>query len=234
MQVPGPIPPWSVRWTSETTSTNDDLLDAAVQGAADRTVLAARHQTAGRGRLDRRWDAPADTNLLVSLLFRNVPEHPFELTQRVGLAAMDAARTLSGVDARLKWPNDVLVGDAKLAGILAQTTGSLGAVVVGLGMNVRWCPPDAARLGEHLDPRDVLDEVLSALDRQPSDIRARYRASLATIGRHVEVVTGVAEATSRVSGTAVDVDDHGRLVVRTADDRVLAVASGDVVHARTT
>ena len=100
----------------ETGSTNTDLLAAAESGAPDRSVLVARHQTAGRGRLDRRWEAPAGASLLVSLLFRNVPEHPHELTQRVALAAVAACGAVAGVQPQLKWPNDLLVDGAKLAG----------------------------------------------------------------------------------------------------------------------
>ncbi len=83
---------WNVSHVPVTGSTNDDLLAAAAAGAPDRSVLVADHQTAGRGRLDRRWDAPPGVNLLVSILFRTVPSPPSTLTQRVGLAAIDACR----------------------------------------------------------------------------------------------------------------------------------------------
>ena len=213
---------------AETASTNADLLRAADQGAAHRSVLRADHQTAGRGRLDRTWDAPPGANLLMSMLLREVPEVPFELTQRVGLAAVAAAAELAGVDARLKWPNDVIVGDAKLAGILAQATSGLAAVVIGLGMNLAWCPPGAARLGPHLHPDDALDAVLAAYDALPDDIGPVYRANLATLHREVSVTT----PTGQVHGVADDVDHLGRLVVRTADGTTVTFASGDVVHAR--
>jgi BirA family transcriptional regulator, biotin operon repressor / biotin---[acetyl-CoA-carboxylase] ligase len=128
---------WHVAVTG---STNSDLLDAAAAGAPDRSVLVTDHQTAGRGRLDRRWDAPPGANLLVSMLFRDVPDPPVALTHRVGLAVVDAARDIAGaveqhVDVSLKWPNDVLLGGRKLAGILAQRSPD-GPVVVGLGLNV--------------------------------------------------------------------------------------------------
>src|SRR5215213_8744390 len=109
---------WHVEVVSQTGSTNADLLAAAQRGAPDRSVLVTAHQTAGRGRLDRRWDAPPGTNLLVSILFHEVPVHPSELTRRVALAAVGASREVAGVDVRLKWPNDLLVGERKLAGIL--------------------------------------------------------------------------------------------------------------------
>src|SRR6056297_227208 len=113
---------WDVRHVPETGSTNTDLLEAAERGdAGDRTVLRADHQTAGRGRLDRRWDAPPGANLLVSIAFVPVPATPAEATQRVGLAAVAAVRAhLPGATVGLKWPNDVLLDGAKLGGILAQ------------------------------------------------------------------------------------------------------------------
>src|SRR4051812_44839290 len=96
---------WHVEWVAETGSTNADLVAAGQAGSPDRTVRAADHQTAGRGRLDRRWDAPAGANLLVSILLRGMPEHPHELTQRVALAAAAACRECAGVEPTLKWPN---------------------------------------------------------------------------------------------------------------------------------
>ena len=97
-----------MRHVAETGSTNADLI--ADGEAADRTVLMTDHQTAGRGRLDRRWDAPPGTNLLVSIMFRAVPSDPGELTRRIGLAVVAAVRETVGVAAELKWPNDVLLG----------------------------------------------------------------------------------------------------------------------------
>ncbi len=221
---------WHVQVVEETGSTNADLLAAAAAGAPDRSVLAARHQLAGRGRLDRTWEAPPNSNLLVSLLFRRVPEHPHELTRRVALAARHVARELASVDAELKWPNDVLVGGAKLSGVLAQSGGHGGIehVVVGIGLNVRWAPEGAAQLGEQLDPLDVLAGLLRAFDALPADVSREYRAALGTIGRHVVVHT----PTGDVHGRAVDVEPDGRLVV--VDDCAIThrFASGDVTHLR--
>ena len=220
----------------ETGSTNADLLAAAADGASDRSVLAARHQTAGRGRLDRRWEAPPGANLLVSLLFTDVPHVPHVLTQRVGLAAVTAARRLAGVDARLKWPNDLLVGDRKLAGVLAQSTfvGGRQAVVVGIGINVGWCPPEGARLADGdgapagLGPLDVLRDLLVAYDELPADVAPLYRSNLGTLGRavRVELADGLLE------GRAIDVEPDGRLVVLDACGISHRVDTGDVVHLR--
>lgn len=214
----------------ETGSTNADLLAAAVDGAPNRSVLMARHQTAGRGRLDRRWEAPAGANLLVSILFTEVPEHPHELTQRVALAAATAAHRLVGADVRLKWPNDLLLDGRKLAGVLAQSTfvGATRVVVVGIGINVGWSPPDAAMLGAGLDPRELLAELLRAHDALPDDVWPVYRARLATIGAAVRVEL----PTGSIEGRALDVERDGRLVVLDECGISHRFDVGDVVHLR--
>ena len=231
MTTPGAT--WHVTVVDETGSTNADLLDAAVAGAPDRTVLQARHQTAGKGRLDRQWTAPAGANLLVSLLFRDVPADPHQLTQRVALAAVEACSLVAGVTPTLKWPNDLLLDGRKLAGILAQAGAAPGAdrpayVVVGIGLNVGWAPDDAACLGDSFDPAAVLDAVLTAYDRLPSDITDAYRSSLGTIGKSVRVEL----AASTVVGHALDVLADGRLVVLDECGITHRFDSGDVVHLR--
>jgi BirA family transcriptional regulator, biotin operon repressor / biotin---[acetyl-CoA-carboxylase] ligase len=220
-------PGWHVEHVSETGSTNADLLARVATDAPDRTVLAADHQTRGRGRLDRRWDAPPGANLLVSILFRHVPDAPGELTRRVGLAAADAARELSGLDVGLKWPNDLVVDGAKLAGILAQRAPG-GDVVVGLGLNVGWAPDGAARLGDHVTPPMALAAVLEWYDRLPADITHRYRDRLHTLGRRVRVELPDGE----IVGRATDVEPDGRLVVLDECGVTHRLDIGDVVHLR--
>ena len=225
-------PGWHVEVVTETGSTNADLLAAAAAGAPDRSVLCALHQTAGRGRLDRRWDAPPGANLLVSLLFRDVPAAAHELTWRVGLAACAAAEQVAGVTPTLKWPNDLLVDDRKLAGVLAQASfGAPGgaAIVVGIGMNVRWAPEGAARLGKGVDPLDVLAALLAAYDALPADVLPLYRQRLGTLGRAVRVELPGGEV---LNGRAVDADPDGRLVVLDACAVTHRLDVGDIVHLR--
>ncbi len=233
---------WDVRHVAETGSTNADLIAAVVAGtAAHRTVLAADHQTAGRGRLDRRWEAPPGANLLVSIVVSPVPAVPAEATHRVGLAAVAAIRSFVDVDLAstvgLKWPNDVLLGDRKVAGILAQRVPDRDAVVVGLGLNVGWAPEGAAALGpdvrgRQVTPADVLQVLLEELTSMAPDIRSRYRDTLTTLGRwvRVELPGGAAP----LYGSAVDVDDDGRLAVIGADGIRHDLDAGDVVHVRAT
>ena len=219
-------PGWTVEYVDVTGSTNTDLLATAAE-RPDRSVRVTGHQTAGKGRLDRRWDAPPGTNLLVSILFHTVPEHPGELTRRVALAAVEACRQVAGVEVALKWPNDLLVDDRKVAGILAERNAT-GSVVVGMGLNVGWAPDGAARLGDGIEPLDVLRALLTAYDALPVDVGGPYRAALVTLGRRVrvELPDGVLE------GTAIDVEADGRLIVLDTCGVTHRLAAGDVIHLR--
>lgn len=159
-----------VEWVERTGSTNADLRERAEQGSPEGIVLVADYQTHGRGRRDRKWESPPKASLLVSLLLRPKcqPEEFAWLTHMAGLAVADVCQETTGAEARLKWPNDVVVDDMKLAGILAEAvpeipsaseekfesigrgekgksidsdeSGNL-AVVLGIGVNVLW--PDA-------------------------------------------------------------------------------------------
>ncbi|HWL45692.1 MAG TPA: biotin--[acetyl-CoA-carboxylase] ligase [Ilumatobacter sp.] len=237
MEPPRPLPPaspagWHVDHVPVTGSTNADLLAAAAAGAPDRSVLRTDHQTAGRGRLDRRWDAPPGTNLLVSFLFRDESNgDPVTLMRRVAIAAVEAVAEVAGVEARLKWPNDVLVDGRKLAGMLAQRGD--GATVIGLGLNVGWAPEGAAQLGDGIAPADVLAAVLQAFDAfasaPPEKVHARYCELLATLGQHVRVeLPGDNTLVGRVTG----VEPGGQLVVLDECAITHRVDVGDVIHVR--
>lgn len=226
-----PPPGWTVNVVATTGSTNDDLAAAATSGAATKTVLVARHQTAGRGRLDRRWDAPPGTNLLASLLLDEPVDRPGAAMRSVALAAAAASRRLAGVSVELKWPNDLLVHERKLAGLLARRVAD-GRVVVGIGLNVAWCPDGAARLGADIDPLDLLAALLEEWDSLPPSVQAlddRYEAELGTIGRRVRVDMGNGDT---LVGTATGLAEGGRLVLATADGRQRTIDAGDVVHLR--
>jgi BirA family biotin operon repressor/biotin-[acetyl-CoA-carboxylase] ligase len=131
----------AVEVLASTGSTNADLLARAVAGAPEGVVLAAEEQTAGRGRMGRSWVSPPRAALTFSLLVRPDTVSPARrgwLPLLAGVSVASAVRAAAGVDARLKWPNDVLVGPAKLGGILAEAIGD--AVVVGIGLNVSTEP----------------------------------------------------------------------------------------------
>ena len=222
---------WTVRHVEQTGSTNTDLLaDLEAGVAGDRCVLVTDHQTAGRGRLDRRWEAPPGTNLLVSIAVAPVPAVAVRATHRVGLAALFAAREFRpDVELSMKWPNDLLLGDRKVAGILAQRSSTVDGLVVGLGLNVGWAPDGAARLGPEIAPARLLGSILRHLDTLPVRIDDEYRSELSTIGSEVRVELPGGDV---VAGVAVDVDDDGRLVVRDSTGSTAAFDVGDVIHVR--
>jgi BirA family biotin operon repressor/biotin-[acetyl-CoA-carboxylase] ligase len=226
-----------VRWSEEVGSTNTEVVSAARAGAAEGLVVVADHQRAGRGRLDRRWEAPPGSALLCSILLRPLDLAPADrhlVTAAVGLAAREACAAVGAPFPDLKWPNDLLAAGsgAKLAGILAEAVDD--AVVVGLGCNVTSAPPGAAWLeglaGTVVAREELLADLLVGLDRRLGrwdDVAAEYRATCATVGRRVRVET----ASGAAEGEALAVDASGALVVRFADG-IRAVRAGDVVHVR--
>jgi len=207
-------------------STNRLAAELARSGAADGTVVGAEHQTAGRGRQGRTWESEPGSSLLASVILRPAP--PL-VSLAAGLAAARACESVAGVSATLKWPNDVMVAEGKLGGILSELVrepGSLGeAVVVGLGLNVHWRSPlplGGAALGPGVDRADLLVAWLTALD-DPCDVLAGYRARCSTIGRRVRVEL----AGETVEGMVEGVDDDGSLLVEGRK-----IVAGDVVHLR--
>ena len=230
-----------VRWFDSLDSTNRYALDEARRGAPEGLVVVADFQTAGRGRRGRGWVAPPGASLLVSVLLR--PSLPPERTPLVsmacGLAMAEAVGRVAGFTPALKWPNDLVVGDRKLAGILAERDGD--AVVVGVGVNVEWhdFPPAIAEsatacnleAGRAIDRRALLEAFLAGLDARYTDfaaITAEYRSRLATLGRRVRVE----RSDDVLVGRAVSVGDAGQLLVEDQRGDVVEVHVGDVVHLR--
>ncbi|HEX6149418.1 biotin--[acetyl-CoA-carboxylase] ligase [Nocardioides sp.] len=229
-----------------TGSTNAVVADLARDGAPGWTVVVTEHQTAGRGRLDRTWDTPDRAALTFSTLLRPSVaggEWPW-LPLLAGVAVAGALRE-AGVPATLKWPNDVLIGGRKTAGILAERleTPTGPAAVVGIGLNVHQrvdeLPVPTATSVEHAtgaapDRTDLLLDILSRLRRQydawsvggGAAVRPAYVAACETIGQDVRVALPGDED---LTGPATDVDQVGRLVVAGRP-----IAAGDVVHVRPT
>lgn len=233
-------------------STNTYLMERAREGAPGRLVAVADFQSAGRGRLDRRWEAPARSALLVSILLRLhlAPEELHLATAAVALAGAAAAAATCGSRPGLKWPNDLVFSEGKVAGILAEADptaagGARGttAVVVGMGMNLTWPGPPGAGgtslrdvSGVSVDRDHLLDEVLNQLASRLSQLDVpterplllqELEESLVTIGQEVTVDLG----SRRIEGVAVGLSPAGHLVVDVAGETV-EVAAGDVVHLR--
>lgn len=236
--------PWVTRVVclDEIDSTNAEALRLAGFGEPGGTVIVADTQSAGRGRLGRSWWSQPGTALLASWLVR-----PTVLLERwpllslaAGVAAARAATAAAGVEIRLKWPNDLMAGSKKTGGILTESDGR-GALVVGLGLNVRQdsFPEDIRETATSLVAAGgraparawLLAATLSAFGARMSDPGAvldEYRELCDTIGRAVRV-----ERTNDapIEGTATDVAASGALLVETGSG-IVEVAAGDVLHLR--
>ncbi|MCB0926626.1 MAG: biotin--[acetyl-CoA-carboxylase] ligase [Mycolicibacterium insubricum] len=231
----------------ETGSTNADLAARAAAGEdIARTVLAAEHQTAGRGRHGRSWATPKGSQLAMSV---GVPTDSVPADQwgwlplLTGVAVAEAVRELTGVAARLKWPNDVMVGEQKLAGILAEVAGPV--IIVGIGLNVALTADEApvptatslAMLGypgidRNLLAADILGRLAEGIEAwrvgAGEAVAADYRRLSVTLGRQVRVqLPGDRE----ITGMAIDIDANGGLIIDDGTSRQ-TVAAGDIVHLR--
>jgi BirA family biotin operon repressor/biotin-[acetyl-CoA-carboxylase] ligase len=215
-------------------STQRVAFELAADGAADGTVVVADYQAAGRGRRGRAWDALPGTSLLATILVRPrvAPDRWAAYSLATAVAVAETLERVAGLGPRLKWPNDVLVGGRKIAGILLESridAAESGVIAVGIGVNLaqRAFPAAlAARAtsvvlerGEAVDRDAALGALLSAFaawrarleDEGVAPIRARWLQLADTIGRRVSV--------DGVTGVAVDLDADGALVLEDGDRR---------------
>ena len=236
-------------WHEVTGSTNALAAELAAAGAPEWTIVGTGHQTAGRGRLDRRWIDRPGGSLLTSLVLRPsmAPDDLGLLTLLAGAAWAEAAREIGGLEVACKWPNDLVIGEAKLGGLLAESSvvgDRVEWAVIGSGLNL--LEPDRATgegpvsgfaaLGAEIDRVALLGGFLSRLRmgyRVPAselagEVTARWTAVSSTLGRMVRA-TGL-DGRAR-EGVAIAVDASGRLLLETADGPA-AVASDDIEHLR--
>ena len=232
-------------------STNDEAIRLAREGAPHGTVVLAERQTAGRGRRGRSW-AGAPGNVFLSVVLRPdlPPRRAPELVPVVAVAAAEAVRG-AGVDAGIKWPNDLLVGGRKVAGILTELSASaerIQSVVVGVGVNVNGLGadlPDEVRatatslrevLGRDVSRAELVAALLERLegwlDRHAAGgfapVRTRYRELSATLGTRVRLI----DADGTVEGVAEDIDEAGGLLLRRDDGTLERARTGDVTSLR--
>lgn len=231
----------------EVGSTQAEVARLAAEGAREGVVVTARHQSAGRGRLGRAWWDEAGESLLVSVLLR-----PAVATTRVpqlglvgGIAVVDAVTAETGLAPGLRWPNDVMVGERKICGVLAEAAtapdGAVDRVILGIGLNVNQAsfPPEVAArasslrlLTGRLHDRDrLLAALLDALDAryraflaEGADLRSAWRRHSVTLGARVRAADGR-------EGVAVDLDETGALLIRAEDGALLRVVSGEIAGA---
>lgn len=237
-----------IHWFESASSTNDIAVRLADLGAEEGTVVVADAQTAGRGRMGRVWFSPPGAGLYVSIVLRLAPDALLTLASGVGLA--EGVQASTGLPADLKWPNDLMVGKRKLAGILAEAAAqgaALQYIVLGFGVNLRPAayPPELADRATSIEaeinrPADralVLAEVLAALAARYADLQGgrfdvilsawRQRALSSLSGALVEWDAG----NGVVRGRAEDIDASGALLVRVAG-RIERVTAGEVTWVR--
>ncbi|AVP69586.1 biotin--[acetyl-CoA-carboxylase] ligase [Prescottella equi] len=245
---------WSrVDVVTETGSTNADLLAAPRDADYPRSVLIAEHQTGGRGRHARPWVSAPRALVTVSAVL-DMPGMDLAdigwLPLLAGVAVVDVLRGTAGVDAELKWPNDVLIGGRKVVGILAEVaaTAPVPTVVVGIGLNVSLTEdelpvPTATSLlledAEVTDRTVLVRAILRELARRHREweaagwkvdaLAAAYKERCGTLGRRVRAeLPGDRE----LIGTAIDVDVEGRIVIEADGKSPVAVSAGDITHLR--
>jgi BirA family biotin operon repressor/biotin-[acetyl-CoA-carboxylase] ligase len=236
---------WQVQRHGRVTSTNDLAGRLAEQGAAEGCVVVADAQSAGRGRQGRSWHSPDGAGLYVSAVLRPRSDVVPLLTIAAGVAIAEGIQSAIGLDPALKWPNDLFVGNRKLAGILAEAGSSpTGAqhVVLGFGINVLPAafPPDVAsratslegEIGRSIDRGVLLNACLDRLASRYEDLQrgritlvldAWRRRAAPMLRRRVEWETG----DTRAHGIAESIDETGALLIRT-DDGIVRIISGEV------
>lgn len=219
-------------------STNRAAKEMAAHGEPGGVLVTADFQTAGRGRLDRRWESPPGSSIMASLILR--PElnlrDSFRLTMAAAAAFSLAVERVAGLVPLIKWPNDLYLNDRKLAGVLTEIKGRdrLDWAVVGLGMNISAAPPEVGAihlvesLGAPVDRGEILAAGLNImegfLDRNlaPAELRSVWLDRSLLLGREVTIIDGE----DRIAGAAVDLDADGALVVETETGR-RAIRAGD-------
>jgi BirA family biotin operon repressor/biotin-[acetyl-CoA-carboxylase] ligase len=228
---------------AELASTMDAAKELARKGCPNFTAVIAGRQTGGRGRLNRQWSSEKG-GLYFTMVLR--PDLPPVLSFRVGfLASLTLARILNemfGIDVRVKWPNDLLVDECKICGMLSELEAEadrLTFINIGIGLNVNNDPPSiepAATslkkiLGRRVSRKEILSRYLNEFEAQMQaaaydDVIERWKQFTVTLNRHVRVVT-----TRKVyEGKAVDVDDTGALILECADGSLKTIRYGDCFH----
>jgi BirA family transcriptional regulator, biotin operon repressor / biotin---[acetyl-CoA-carboxylase] ligase len=225
-------------------STNDEAKRLAESGAGEGLMVVAEEQTAGRGRMARRWLTPPGTALAFSLILRPplLARLAPRLTMWAGLAVCEAIEQTTGLRAGLKWPNDVLLSGRKLGGILVEGAlrgEALDYAVLGIGLNVSWSPPPSevdyaathllAEIGEPPDRLKLLRAMLTCLEaRYPSladpGLLADWQARLLLMGEPIVIHTPQGD----LRGLAQSVDEAGALIVRLDTGEIRQVLAGDV------
>lgn len=241
------LPLGDIKYFDSIGSTNDEALAWAANDAKDLSLVIADEQTAGRGRLDRKWFTPPGTALAFSLILRPSAAERSHLSRMVGLAALSITDSLlaRGLSPQIKWPNDILLNGRKVAGILIESVWSgedVDCIVIGMGVNILKGAVPAAdmllfpatsledALGYPVERAEVLHDILAALiilrpQLSTDKIMAKWEELLAYRGRRVQVQMG---SEGSVIGNITGLETDGSLQLLDQDGKSLTVQFGDV------
>jgi BirA family biotin operon repressor/biotin-[acetyl-CoA-carboxylase] ligase len=243
----------TVHFYNEVDSTNVAAMNLAQKDAPEGTVVLAEEQLHGRGRGDRSWHSPAGVGIYCSIVLRPElsPAKTMLLTLMTAVAIAKAVALETNLSPRIKWPNDILINDKKVVGILLESkVGPTGVehAIIGFGINVNHTPADLPQelllaasslfieLGEPVDRSKLLTKILAEVEDlyerlQRGDlaiIHKEWRRFSATLGRHVRIL----QRGELTEGIAVDVTEEGALLVRVEHDSLITVHAGDIEHLR--
>jgi BirA family transcriptional regulator, biotin operon repressor / biotin---[acetyl-CoA-carboxylase] ligase len=233
---------------AEIDSTNTRARELAEEGAPEGTLVVAEHQSRGRGRMDRGWVSPPGENLLFSLLLRPdlTPRETFSLIMLASVSLCRAVQTETGLEAGIKWPNDIYLNGKKLAGILAEFAADsdrVNHIIIGLGVNVNWSPPQlppgsqpATSLGQEAGRKISRVNLLAGFLNQVEGLyREAKRQGYQSLRREWDRLSLVTNRPVRIEtgqetwqGLARGIDAQGGLIVSLADGQERLFYSGDV------
>jgi len=231
-------------WVEEIDSTNEELKRLAAADAAHGTVLCADYQTNGKGRRGRTWDSPKGDNIYLSILLRPEleAEHASMLTLIGALAVADSIEETTGAECQIKWPNDLVLGNKKVCGILTEmSTGPDGIqyVIVGIGINVNRniFPDEIAHMASSIEKGQGREAIIASLlfhfeekyhtfldYKNLAPFLSEYNERLCSIGRQVQILSG-GEGVIR---TSHGIDEEGALIVSDEDGKEEKIISGEV------
>lgn len=237
---------YSVEYHESIDSTNTYAKERARNGAPNGSVIIASHQSAGRGRMGRSFFSPESSGIYMSVLFRNVNElksSPGRITSFAAVCVCDAINDVFGIDAQIKWVNDVMINEKKVCGILTESSfdassASLEYVVVGIGINVERTvfPAELSDIAcsikdyssKNADKSELAAEILQRLapllnGAIPNDAMERYRALSCLLGKEIFTL-----GEGSIKGKAITVNDEGALIVETEGGETVSISAGEV------
>jgi BirA family transcriptional regulator, biotin operon repressor / biotin---[acetyl-CoA-carboxylase] ligase len=229
-------------------STNMLAKELALKGAPHGTLVLAEEQTAGKGRLDRKWLSQGHENLLFTILLRPTlnAENIFPLTMILAVSAIDTIKEMTGLNVLIKWPNDLYINRKKLAGILTEFSikdGYVEYVIIGLGLNVNWMPGEGdgimypatsllAESGIRVSRNELLTGILKRFEISYEDVltgeieelHSRWNELSLVIGMDVEIIS----LDEVIKGKATAIDREGALILKNSKGEEIRILSGDV------